>query len=216
MLFAVAALAYLPGNWSDRHANDDFARSDAVLIGRVIAVNRTQDSLPAAANTAVAFTYTASIIAANVFYGSILTNQVLTIPIGGYMQDIIDESEPTWVSQHNTQRGFDLNINHVYLLALSRIVDKSGQTNWVPRSGHRSVYEIRRAKDLIMIRKPSALNRYLDLEANDIRDFVTNAIPLHDFISTFITSPGQPYPDTGFWDTIPIEDDNADDIHIEY
>jgi hypothetical protein len=215
MLTAVVALAYLPGNWSDRHANEDFTRSDVVLIGRVIAINRSQDFVPDGTNTAVAFTYTASVITARVLHGAILTNQVLTVPIGGYWQNEIDESKLTWVHQCNSQRGFDLDINGVYLLALAKIIGKAGQTNWVPRSGHRSVYEVRRFGDDVLVRTPSAWNRSAISEANGYRDFATNSIPLHDFISTYVVSTNHPYPQNDFWETIPKEDDDVVDIEIE-
>jgi hypothetical protein len=215
MLTAVVALAYLPVNWSNRNANHDFTRSDAVLVGRVIAISRSHEVVPDRTNNLVAFTYTASIAVARVFRGDIRTNQVLAIPIGGYWQTKLDEAEPTWVHQCNTQRGFDLDINGIYLLALTKTVDKSGHTNWVPRSGHRSVYEIRRIGDAVQIRTPSAWYRSAIREGDGYRDFATNSIPLHDFISSYVVSTNHPYPDKDFWETVPQDDDDAVDIEIE-
>lgn len=215
ILTAVVAFAYLPGNWSNRHANTDFTRSDAVLIGRVIAINRSQEVMPEGTNTVVAFTYTASIVAARVLRGDIQTNQVLAVPIGGYWQQKLDEAEPIWVHQCNTQRGFDLDVNGVYLLALTKNVDKSSHTNWVPRSGHRSVYEVRRTGKTLQIRTPLAWNRPAIREARDYQDFATNSMPLHDFISSYVVSTNHAYPDKDFWETIPQDDDDTVDIEIE-
>ena len=202
VVIATVAFAYLPASWSRGNANLDFKKADAVVIARVTGVNRKIHPLDQRA-----FVYVASVAVGNVLRGVVKTNDVLNIIIGGYRQSHVDEAEPTHISQCNSQNGFDLRINDVYLLALDRQGTNKLEQLWKPRSGHLSIHHIKSfscdesltnalGKEL---RHKFVLSggqdERLDCNLKYIRCFHKNAVDVDEFIESYIVGTNCLYPD---------------------
>jgi len=143
--FAGAVFAFLPINWSEDWAKDDYQHSDAVVIGRVIGFWRYEEKItdPTTGKEDHWLHYSAKFRVAKVFRGTAAEGDVLEIYVGCDEQPQVDDSVPTRVCLANTQNGFDcdLFINGVYILFLSNSgglwPDKgpNGIRFWGPRSG---------------------------------------------------------------------------------
>lgn len=132
---------YLPHNWSEHHAADDIAKADAIVIGRVIGIEMAgehilQEKTPKGerAESRIRI-YQARYRVGEVLKGNIEKDLIINIPMGGDFAD--DESDlhdlrPAWpmLIMHNTQQAYDIRINQVYLMYLTKV--KNG---WDLRSG---------------------------------------------------------------------------------
>jgi hypothetical protein len=212
--------ANLPGNWSNHHANSDFQKADAVIIGRVIEIRRKYFQIDEKDEPTIhAFTYVASIAIGKTFRGNLKTNDVINIPLGGYLQEDIDETQPTRISQCNSQNAYELTHNSVYLIALSRRESKSGEVYWEPRSGHKSIHCIELVYHQSVTNSASQVwtipTPYKSIELPDEKS--TN---VEHFIQTYVLSTNTLYPNTDFFDINENDlremfKDRVDDIEIE-
>lgn len=194
------AFAYLPVNWNNRHANADFRKADAVIIGRITKITRQKDEVKTKeGSTQYCFTYVASVTAGRVFRGNIKTNEILRIPIGGYWQDKVDETQPTWIMQRNTQSGYDLRINRIYLLALSKYQSETTGEYWEPRSGHHSIHPIELSGNEKKILFQSGRNRY-SWEVPYLKHFHSHSTNLESFVTNYILSTNNLYPNKNWWE----------------
>ena len=135
-LVACVALAYLPHNWTEEHAASDFEKVDAIVVARVIGLDRsTVTNRPAQVD------FHATFIVAESIKGDLNPTNQFSFLIGTeWIDGISDEAQPSYgFILHNTQQSYHFDINGVYLLFLSNT--KEG---WSPRSGPYSVFRIQK------------------------------------------------------------------------
>jgi hypothetical protein len=135
-LVACVALAYLPPNWTPEHADTDFSEADAIVVARVIGLNRsTVTNLPTWVD------FHATFIVARSIKGDLNSTNQFSFLIGtDSLYNISDEAQPSYgFILHGSQLSYHFQINGVYLLFLSKT--KEG---WEPRSGPYSVFRIQK------------------------------------------------------------------------
>jgi len=145
LLLADAAYSYLPVECNAEHAATDFAKSDAVAIGRVIAVQRMS---PAEAFDGkwLFFAYVAKVKIGRALKGPLKKGDEIRIGLGGYLQRVEDNMRPTLIGM-GTHSGLDLKANEVYLLCLNRAKGTGLTDGWAPRSCHFSIHQIALVRD---------------------------------------------------------------------
>lgn len=137
-LVACVALAHLPHNWTEEHAVSDYEKADAIVVARVVGLNRSSVT-----NRPAWVDFHATFIVAKSIKGSLNPTNQFSFLIGTELiGDISDEAQPSYgFILHNTQQSYHFDINGVYLLFLSKT--KEG---WMPRSGPYSVFRIQKEK----------------------------------------------------------------------
>jgi hypothetical protein len=145
LLLADAAGAYLPVECNAEHAAGDLAKSEAVVIGRVIAVQRLGPQ-EAFDGRWLFSPYLAKVKIGRTLKGPLKTGDEIKIGLGGYLQRAEDNVQPTSISI-GTHSGLDLKPNGVYLLCLNRAKGAGSVDGWAPRSCHFSVHHVVLAKD---------------------------------------------------------------------
>jgi hypothetical protein len=135
---ASLALAYLPSHWSPEDPASAFEKADAVVVARVIGLNRS-----AVTNRPAQVDFHAKFIVARNIKGDLNPTDQFSFLIGTEAIDnISDEAQPSYgFLLHGTQQSYHFDINGVYLLFLSKTED-----GWTPRSGPYSVFRIQKEK----------------------------------------------------------------------
>jgi hypothetical protein len=128
------ALAHLPPNWTREHAASDFEKADAIVVARVVGLNRSTVT-----NRPSWVDFHATFIVGKSIRGSLKPENNLTFLIGqDSIDDPVDETQPRYgLLLHGTQQSYNLEINGVYLLCLSKT-----EQGWEPRSGPYSVFRV--------------------------------------------------------------------------
>lgn len=136
---ASLALAYLPSHWSPEDPASACEKADAVVVARVIGLNRT-----AVTNRPAQVDFYAKFIVARNIKGDLNPTNQFSFLIGTEAIDnISDEAQPSYgFILHNTQQSYHFDINGVYLLFLSKTTE-----GWEPRSGPYSVFRIQKEKN---------------------------------------------------------------------
>jgi hypothetical protein len=166
LLFMDQATAYLPGNCNARHAVADYDMSDAVVIGRVVAVERVLEKLRYAnGRDDYHFSYVATVRVGRAVRGTLSVGDEFRMLVGGYFQSSYDDTAPVGrLMTCNTHSPHDLPPAGVRLLFVNRARDlqrdrenpKGPEVSrdelarrlveegnvWEPRSCHFSVHEI--------------------------------------------------------------------------
>jgi hypothetical protein len=156
---ACVALAYLPPNWTEEHAASDSDKADAIVVARVIGLNRS-----AVTNLPTWVEFNARFIVAKTVRGDLNPTNQFTFLIGTEsIDDISDEAQPSYgFILHNSQQSYHFDINGVYLLFLSKMKD-----GWVPRSGPYSVFRIQKENVSRQKERLVVIPRYNKVEATD-------------------------------------------------
>ena len=174
-----SALAYLPGNWTPEHAASDFAESDAIVVARVIGLNRTIVTNQPHGQVE----FHATFVVGKSIRGSLARHESFSFLIG---QDTVGNPPNEDIPRlglllHNTQQSYHFEINSVYLLCLSKT-----ERGWQPRSGPYSVFRIQRERRMTDTPRLLVDPRGNKKEAQDhvvtqVREF--NGVALEKFVS---------------------------------
>jgi hypothetical protein len=136
-LFGMASMAdaYTPTNWLPEHAASDFQQTEAIIVARVVGLNRISSTN--AVDPTVQFH--ATFIVGRQVHGPLATGQRFSFLIGEEpVGSPVEEDCPRYgLLLHGTQQSYWLEVNGVYLLSLSRT-----EQGWEPRSGPLSVFRI--------------------------------------------------------------------------
>lgn len=147
ILFSGLSNAYYPPNCLPAHAETDYTESDAVVIARVIKMERKilefplkrQDGKP---NYKV-MTYSATLKVARVVRGQMKKDEEFEMYDGGYVQEQEDNLKVHFIGQCNfshSRAGFQP--DGIYVLFLKRNRDDNGKDYWAPRSCHFSIHRV--------------------------------------------------------------------------
>lgn len=144
--------AYFPANWCDEYAKNDARDSDIILIGRVTKLERLLHEINYLyrEDGSVFFNFVATITIGKVLKGKGKLDGRNTIEIGigdslfhsenlNYETLREYDTEPGWISLANTQDGYDLRLNEVYLLFLNKNISEAIGAYFGPRSGPYSI-----------------------------------------------------------------------------
>jgi|GEM_PF-3889849 len=129
--WATLATAYTPTNWLPTHAASDFAKADAIVVARVISLNRS------ITNDCVEFHATFAV--GRSIRGPLKQSDTFTFLIGtDWVRNPPEEDRPRYgLLLFGTHMSYWLEINGVYLICLGRT-----ERGWEPRSGSQSVFRI--------------------------------------------------------------------------
>jgi len=129
---------HLPPDWTEEHSASDFEKADAIVVARVIGLNRS-----AVTNRPAWVDFRATFIVANSVKGELNPTYQFSFLIGTEsIDDIPDEAQPSYgFLLHGTQQSYHFDINGVYLVFLSKT-----EEGWKPRSGPYSVFRIQKEK----------------------------------------------------------------------
>lgn len=126
-ILLVSLLTYLPGNWNAKHAEEDIANADAVVICRCVGIRQVESQMtfvkPEKSITTTARCYVAELRVQRSLAGTDLAGTSLQIGMGydeqlGESDDFAPAHEG--LTMHNSQRGYDLRTNQVYVLHLTK------------------------------------------------------------------------------------------------
>lgn len=123
----------------------DFQRSDLVIIGRVIGVERISESDEAAKHRNMAyFGFYARVRIAISYKGDAKPGQEVLVPIGGYWAAIKEVDTTLAPVLRNTgMRALSLDVGGIYLLSLNKAPGAPGVVEtWTPRSRQASILPI--------------------------------------------------------------------------
>jgi hypothetical protein len=146
----------------------DFAKSDLILVGRVIGVQMLREADDAAKQQGLAyFGYYATVRSIRILKGVLAPDAVILIPIGGYWAraDSGDFAvEP--LMRNGGLHGLNLIAGGLYLLPLVRAPDAPGHlTTWRPRSHQASIIPINKQADGLVVvvpgRQPVGLDAFI-------------------------------------------------------
>jgi hypothetical protein len=171
------ALAYFPANCNEDHAALDYTDADAIVIGRVIKIERVMTEIKEAKRKEWETAYYATIKMGKVIKGELKKDDEIQMLEGVYWTKEEDNTDPNWVRQANTHPSAGLKIDGVFLLF---IMHRGNQ--WTPRSCHCSIHSIESAVDektekrkLVVVRgdalekrsKPVDLDEFLKIKQSD-------------------------------------------------
>ena len=146
LIFATKAHGYYPPNCSAEYAATDFTDADAVVIARVIKIERKlSDFIQKRKNGEVTLKcvdYVATLKVGKVIRGEAKKNDELFIYEGGYIQKEEDNSEITWVRTCGSHSRTGFQIDGVYVLFINMHRGSDGKVDWTPRSCHFSIHKL--------------------------------------------------------------------------
>ena len=170
----VSAFAYLPIHWNKERAAFDFQKANAVVIARVVELKRI--SYPKEDNY---FMYTATFSVGRVIRGPLRVHDSFSFAIGGYPpRPGSGDSVPTGLLLHNSQNGYSVDINGVYLLCLM----KTGDNEWLPRSGPYSIFKVGRRDRVLLVDTRNNREFGHENRVRRLKDQDDHSILLEDFL----------------------------------
>jgi hypothetical protein len=129
------ALAYTPTNWLPEHAASDFQKAEAIVVARVVGLNRAMAKDPPDGTVK----FHATLVVGRSYRGPLKRSDRFTFLIGeDWVGNPPEEDRPRFgLLIFGTHMSYWLEINGVYLLCLART-----ERGWEPRSGPQSVFRI--------------------------------------------------------------------------
>lgn len=143
--FAGQTQAYYPPNCMPGHAAKDYTDSDAVVIARVIKIERKVSDFfrKNGEKKYKAIAYWATLKVARVVRGGLKKDEEIEMYDGGYLQVDEDNLKVNFVGQCNyshSRAGF--HADGIYVLFLKQSKDDDGKLYWAPRSCHFSIHKV--------------------------------------------------------------------------
>jgi hypothetical protein len=136
-------MAYWPVNCRSSHADKDFTESEAIVIGRVVKMERVNKEIKIADRTILESTYFASVKIGKVIKGELKIGDTIRLFEGEYRRPKEDNADPTHLNQCNTHAQAGFQIDGIYLLFVKK--SKEGDADlWAPRSCHCSIHKIKK------------------------------------------------------------------------
>lgn len=155
LLIAPLLLAYLPGNWIKKHADNDAEQSDMIAVVRVVGLRMEEEAVMKEKglndqwHNTIYRGYVADLLVLDCIKQDSDPNlqyrpgSRIALGVGGDLCERADDvlkidPAPPALSMHNTQNGYDLRIGQTYLIFFSK--SKDGPEPFYPRSGPHSIY----------------------------------------------------------------------------
>jgi hypothetical protein len=139
-LFANPVDAYFPPNCRPGHAALDYTDSDAVVIARVIKIERR--ILELGERKMKFIEYVATLKVARAIRGVLKEDEEFTASEGGYLQSDDSKLSVGWIGQCGTHPRAGFQPDGLYVLFLMQKRDDAKKIYWEPRSCHYSVHAI--------------------------------------------------------------------------
>ena len=139
--------AYFPPDCLPAHAIKDYTDSDAVVIARVIKIERKISDFTLGGKKIKSVSYMATLKVARSVRGEFKKDDEYVLCDGGYFQKEENNLDIQYVGQCGTHARAGFQPDGIYVLFLKQHRGDDGEFFWAPRSCHRSIHKVEQAVD---------------------------------------------------------------------